>query len=538
MKTYFTLLCILCSHWLFAQSNMSSAPAVKYDPSPAEMWYNSYRPIDVAGFNQSPYSIFKFVTDAASVRMSAWSNLNIFDSANSRFRIRIDGVQQEPIQIVNGINYYDLPLGQAGVPKTVEITIGLQIQIFERELKSLYGTEIHSIFYPAQASFSVVQPVAPELLILGTSIMSGYFADIADTEGVFALLRNNYQVKASLHGWSAATLWQETNCPERRNALVNQIMKIFAGNDYPKIWIERQTNDFGLYDGVQNAASYESNTAAFLDELKDSLPNVKVYLQTATVRTMGASINQFGNSLSDYRAASAAIAAARTSWVTFVDGLQMVSLSNLRDGLHPNSQGMAEYAANIVSILSSTTATVLPMHFSSIGVTCNNGAVLNFRTEQEVNTQYFSVEKSENGTDWIPVGRVAPKAGNSLQNTYTFTENTSGKYYRVVQTAKDGTKVFSSVVRSSCGSGKSIKVVPNPVINSAVLAITSPVAEEVSLVVYDMNGRMVKQSNATISAGNTNLQLDLGPLANGLYTLKVVSDKQDVESVRIIKAGQ
>jgi lysophospholipase L1-like esterase len=531
MKIYLTLFAFLCIKMVSAQAPAQSGFTTR-SILREEMWYNTLKTGSFE-LDQSAYSVLKFTTNAANIKVIGWSNLEGLDAFNSRLRLKVDGVQQSPIHVTNGPNPYDVNLGNEGQNKVVEITVGLQTQPFGRNLTGVYGTGVRGVSYPSTASFSIITPEAPELLILGTSIMNGFGATNPDTDGIVALLRNTYNIKAAVHGWCAASMMQETNTQASRNELIDRIVEVFSGNANPKIWIERQTNDYGLEDGLQSAASYQDNTAALIDELKARLPNLKIYLQTAIVRTLGTGANQFGNVLSDYRAASSNIASTRTSFITLIDGLNMLSVSNLSDGLHPSTVGMSEYAQKMVAVLQSTNA-VLPVHFSHITATCNHGVLLTWKTAQEINSDEFVIERSVDGRTWTTAGTVPANGNSSRESSYSFTDKNTGGFFRVVEVGKDGSKVISSMVKSACTFSNAIKVQPSVVSTNAVVSISSTKRQQLSLTVYNTAGAIVKQVETSITPGNNNITVDVSSLSNGIYTIKATVEG-DTRGARIVK---
>ena len=70
-----------------------------------------------------------------------------------------------------------------------------------------------------------------------------------------------------------------------------------------------------------------------------------------------------------------------------------------------------------------------------------------------------------------------------------------------------------------------ITVYPNPTSN--VINIKFPenlISKETDIIIYDINGSLVKNHQATIE--NSNVSISTSQLANGVYLLKVVSDKK------------
>ncbi len=78
---------------------------------------------------------------------------------------------------------------------------------------------------------------------------------------------------------------------------------------------------------------------------------------------------------------------------------------------------------------------------------------------------------------------------------------------------------------------------PNPSINTTNIAFTLPTATNVSLVIYDMNGKIVKQllNNEKFAAGQHSVDLDASSLANGTYVYSLFNANVTLGSVMIVK---
>jgi hypothetical protein len=78
-----------------------------------------------------------------------------------------------------------------------------------------------------------------------------------------------------------------------------------------------------------------------------------------------------------------------------------------------------------------------------------NDILTNWKTSAEINNDYFTVERSQDGVTFIPIGRVEG-AGNSdyeLNYTYIDKEYENGiNYYRLKQTDFDGKETYSEIV--------------------------------------------------------------------------------------------
>ncbi len=120
-------------------------------------------------------------------------------------------------------------------------------------------------------------------------------------------------------------------------------------------YTDRQVNDYGGATGnVWSAAAYGAACQSLYTKLRAAYPAIKVYQQSAIIRTTPAegTPNVNGNSLAQYRAAGiAAVAAANAAaGATFCFNLDgTVPTIALADGMHPSTAGHAAYSSYAVS---------------------------------------------------------------------------------------------------------------------------------------------------------------------------------------------
>lgn len=131
------------------------------------------------------------------------------------------------------------------------------------------------------------------------------------------------------------------------------------------------------------------------------------------------------------------------------------------------TSGIGTAQANSVNVFGTSTSqpfvlvkktSFLPVDLLSFSTLCSNRNVtVKWSTATETNNDFFTVEKSPDGVNFVPAGFVKG-AGNSstvLHYSFTDTDPLQGtSYYRLRQTDFNGmTQVFSSASISSCGSG-------------------------------------------------------------------------------------
>jgi hypothetical protein len=151
----------------------------------------------------------------------------------------------------------------------------------------------------------------------------------------------------------------------------------------------------------------------------------------------------------------------------------------------------------------------------------NDAVSLTWQTSQEVNTSYFDVERSANGTDFSPIGKVMASGNSTTTKNYSFPDNdpNSGiNFYRLRIADLDGKSSYSKIVSVSFDGNKNlVEIFPNPVKNTLHVRVTGS-SEDARLRITDLSGRRVKEQRVLLN-GNTSLSIDINNLPNGTYNL-------------------
>jgi plastocyanin len=177
-----------------------------------------------------------------------------------------------------------------------------------------------------------------------------------------------------------------------------------------------------------------------------------------------------------------------------------------------------------------TASNALPVTLTSFQVNGSNANVsLNWRTATEQNTDYFSIRRSSNGSEFTEIARV-PAAGNSAGETsYAFTDTkiSSGQeyyYYNLAIVDKDGKRVFSDtkLFKNKLSNLKLItSISPNPVTAMGHLMMTFNAEKEgkMNVKVISTEGKILINTMMQAYAGVNNGHLHLGDLPAGTYSI-------------------
>ena len=159
---------------------------------------------------------------------------------------------------------------------------------------------------------------------------------------------------------------------------------------------------------------------------------------------------------------------------------------------------------------------------------------LNWTTASETNNDYFTVERSLDGNEFVEISRQKG-AGNSTEINYyeDFDNNPLPgiSYYRLRQTDFDGRFSYSDIisVRFKNNSDLSVYAYPNP--SSDYLNVYCQGKTDLFTIrLIQPDGRVIK----TIPSSPSSSVIDLGDLLPGIYFLEVFENNNN-KTIRIIK---
>lgn len=180
----------------------------------------------------------------------------------------------------------------------------------------------------------------------------------------------------------------------------------------------------------------------------------------------------------------------------------------------------------------------LPIELISFeGHKAGSANVLEWVTASERDNDYFTLEKSNSGSDFVFVSEI-DGAGNSTTNKYyTQTDqNISGQmtYYRLKQTDFNGESTYSKTI-ALANEMEDISIselFPNPSNQLTSFEIFTPMTEVVSIKLIDNSGRIIYTQTETIKSGKHTINLDLEKYARGAYSLEINLDNSQTKKVQ------
>jgi hypothetical protein len=157
-----------------------------------------------------------------------------------------------------------------------------------------------------------------------------------------------------------------------------------------------------------------------------------------------------------------------------------------------------------------------------------NRVKLTWSTSSEFNNDYFTIEKSENGTMFDSIATVKG-AGNSqaILNYSTIDYNPSSGlvYYRLKQTDFDGQFKYSGIVTSFLEREDDLFTLnPNPSNGNVYLSFNCTSKSEAKVTIQDYYGRIVLRDAFTCTKLRTNKELETEKLPAGIYYVVLEAD--------------
>ena len=175
----------------------------------------------------------------------------------------------------------------------------------------------------------------------------------------------------------------------------------------------------------------------------------------------------------------------------------------------------------------------LPVTFTAFtGRQDGNSVVLEWTTMSENNNDYFEIERSSDGINFVTIGYVEGAGNSNSRIDYSFSDNAPEQgrlYYRLSQVDFDGTREYADkVVTVTFANNKlAVSIVPNPTSGLFTLQNCGNCGQ---LVIMTQNGMVVKEFEVT----DFNQQINIGDLANGIYIAKYTTDKEST-ILKIVK---
>jgi hypothetical protein len=158
---------------------------------------------------------------------------------------------------------------------------------------------------------------------------------------------------------------------------------------------------------------------------------------------------------------------------------------------------------------------------------------LEWKTKSETNNDFFTIERSMNGSNWEKIGTIYGNGTTSAEHSYSFTDENAPEgivYYSLKQTDFDGKSVNTKIISiddSQKSSITTVVVYPNP-----TTSFVSLKSDEKVTVTGILSNNSTQVTNSIYQNGNT---LDVQNLEEGMYYIVYNSADGQVHTAPFIK---
>ncbi len=191
-------------------------------------------------------------------------------------------------------------------------------------------------------------------------------------------------------------------------------------------------------------------------------------------------------------------------------------------------------------IFTNAAANPLPVNFTNIGATKNgNSVAVNWHVTSEINIVSYQVERSTDAKSFVSINTVKASNSSSYQSDDNqLPEDATSLYYRIKAVEKNGTVIYSNIVKLSTDNSSisTINIYPNPVKDKINVSIAKSMINSNSyhVKVLSLAGKVVAEF-ASISSVNNKLGIPAAHLASGVYMLDLTDENGNSQVKKFIK---
>ncbi|MEI6184907.1 MAG: FG-GAP-like repeat-containing protein, partial [Bacteroidota bacterium] len=214
--------------------------------------------------------------------------------------------------------------------------------------------------------------------------------------------------------------------------------------------------------------------------------------------------------------------------VSFATGNSPFSVSIADfDGDGKPDLAVPDYGNNNIAVYKNNLLNIVPVNFLSFTGQYQNPdkTLLKWQTGTEINTAYFNIQRSLNGTVFTTVSNETAKGssfGYSFTDVLPVTYTAGMVYYRLQEVDKDGAITYSSIVSVNIHNNVTYSLFPNPAKGFINIQTYGVRTGNGIVVINDITGHTVlssKLENLSVQ------QLSLNTLSKGIYILNIITSQ-------------
>lgn len=153
-----------------------------------------------------------------------------------------------------------------------------------------------------------------------------------------------------------------------------------------------------------------------------------------------------------------------------------------------------------------------------------NDVALSWKTQSEINSDHFEIERSVDGFSYTKIGTKAAAGNSATESNYSDVDPNMASdvyYYRLKMVDIDGRFSYSNVaIVKKAGGVKGVRVFPNPSRGEVSLEFSN-MKGDYDINMYSQTGQQVLAKKANIQQGVQFVPVERGSLSAGMYVIKV-----------------
>ena len=182
--------------------------------------------------------------------------------------------------------------------------------------------------------------------------------------------------------------------------------------------------------------------------------------------------------------------------------------------------------------LANISATILMIVLFSSSITAQNIVDLTWVTKSETNNDFFTIQRSLDGINWITIATLNAAGTSTTEHTYLYSDETAPEgivYYSLKQTDYNGDSKTMKVISVD-------NKVENPLIN--VVIYPNPTS---SYITVESNGKIISANiislNKTIvkNLGANITMVDVQDLPSGVYYINYTTENGSSNTTPFVK---
>jgi hypothetical protein len=166
----------------------------------------------------------------------------------------------------------------------------------------------------------------------------------------------------------------------------------------------------------------------------------------------------------------------------------------------------------------------------------NNSIILSWATSSEINNDYFSIEKSEDGIHFSYIGKVNGHGNSSIIQQYYFSDYSPYNglsYYRIKQVDYNGNTSYSNAIPVNFDKTDELISILNTT-SGIKINYKSSINQNITVQVISAIGQEIYNNQHILAKGTNEFEIPLS-VADALYIINIFRENGEYERKKIVK---